>query len=158
MRLMKLLKPATLLGAGAALGYLFDPDRGRSRRARVRDQGLSKARHVAREANRRSRYAEGRLEGASARAGGAGRYSPESDVDLREHIRQVLAEMEVETTDVTVDVVDGVATLRGQVRTPDQIRAVQAKVASVPGVRRTESYLHLPQTPAPNKAEAIDAS
>jgi hypothetical protein len=38
---MKLLGFLATLGAGAGLAYLFDPERGRARRARVRDKAVS---------------------------------------------------------------------------------------------------------------------
>lgn len=158
MARIKLVRRATLVGIGAAAAYLFDPERGRARRAKLRDQTVSKARGATRDAERQLEYAQGRLDGAAAKASGAGQFTPESDTHLREHLRQVIAEAEFPTTDVTVDVVDGVATLRGQLRTPDQVKTLRATVADVPGVERVESFLHLPDTPAPNKADAIKAT
>ena len=99
-----------------------------------------------------------RLEGTAARARGAGTYTPESDVDLREHLHQVLAEAWVPTSDVTVDVADGVATLRGQLGSSALIARAHEAVVQVPGVTRCVSYLHLPGSPAPNKSEAIEAA
>jgi len=55
-------------------------------------------------------------------------------------------------------VVDGRATLRGQVHDGAQMQAVQEAVASAPGVRMVESWLHLPGEPAPNKAASLRAS
>ena len=54
--------------------------------------------------------------------------------------------------------VEGRATLRGQVRDEAQMRAVQEAVASAPGVRTVQSWLHLPGEPAPNKAASLRAS
>lgn len=153
----RILRPAMLVGAGAALAYLFDPDRGAARREQLRDQALSRAEHTAEDVDRRARSARGRVEGMTARAHGGGEFTPESQVDLREHLRQVVAEQPFPTTDVTVDVVDGVAALRGQVGTPEEIHALRSAIAGVAGVDRVESYLHLPGTPAPNTAEAMQA-
>lgn len=155
---LKLLKPGLLVAAGGALAHLLDPDRGKARRAKLRDQTLAKARRLTAQAEKRAQYVEGRLEGVVAKSAGAGAFSPESDVDLREHLRQVIASQEFDTIDVNVDVADSVATLRGQLRTPELIKKLQADIAEVPGVARVESFLHLPNTPAPNKAAAISAS
>jgi len=38
------------------------------------------------------------------------------------------------------------------------MRAVQEAVASAPGVRTVQSWLHLPGEPAPNKAASLRAS
>jgi osmotically-inducible protein OsmY len=153
----RILRPALLVGAGAALAYLFDPERGTARRHQLRDQALARARRTAGDVDRQARFTQGRVEGMAARAHGGGEFHPESQTDLREHLRQVVAEQPFATNDVTVDVVDGVAALRGQVGTPEEINALRSVVAGVDGVDRVESYLHLPGTPAPNKAEAMQA-
>jgi osmotically-inducible protein OsmY len=154
----KLLTSAGLVATGAGLAYLYDPDRGRARRARLRDQGRARLRERSDAAERQARYAAGVAAGAEAQARGAGTYHPHGDVDLREHLHQVLAECPIDARDVNVDVVDGIATLRGQVQRPDEVKALQAVVADVPGVLVVQSWLHLPGTPAPNKAEAINAA
>lgn len=158
MKVKGMVKAAGLVAVGAGLAYLGDPDRGRARRARALDQARARVRRAGRRAASRSRDAAGRLEGTAARARGAGTYTPESDVDLREHLHQVLAEAGVPTSDVTVDVAHGVATLRGQLGSSALIARAHEAVVEVPGVTRCESYLHLPGSPAPNKSEAIEAA
>jgi hypothetical protein len=147
---------------GATAMYFFDPDRGHARRARAQDQLAGFVRHKLRRATkaveREVHYAEGRAEGLLAKATGAGHYRPESQVDLREHLKQVIAELDFSTTNVNVDVSDGVATLRGQVEDTAQAEAVVAKVGAVLGVERVENFLHLPGEPAPNKASALEAT
>jgi hypothetical protein len=54
---------------------------------------------------------------------------------------------------VDVNVVDGVVWLRGQVKRPEQIKRLEARVASIPEVRGVENLLHLPKTPAPTRAD-----
>lgn len=51
----------------------------------------------------------------------------------------------------------GVATLRGQVKRTDQIDELVQACGKVNGVERVESHLHLPGTPAPNKARSRQA-
>ena len=149
----------TLLGAlGAALAYLFDPDRGRSRRSKARDQAGAALRRVRERGSRKIRYAGGRVEGVAARARGAGELKPEDDLDVVQGIRQALSRLDFGTEDVNIEVVDGVATLRGEVKNPDQLKKVESEATGVPGVREVQSYLHLPGTPAPNKASSLRAS
>ena len=57
-----LLVVATALGVWA-LAYLFDPDRGRSRRARISDQMGAAARDAARAAESKFEYQKGVAEG-----------------------------------------------------------------------------------------------
>ena len=54
-------------------------------------------------------------------------------------------------------VVDGRLTLRGQLDSEEQIREVAAAAGEVPGVAEGIVLLHLPGTPAPNKAAALEA-
>jgi hypothetical protein len=147
---------------GAGVMYFMDPDRGRARRARTKDQLAGFVRHKLRRATRtverEVHYAGGRAEGLLAKAAGGGHYRPESQADLREHLKQVIAELQFPTSNVNVDVANGVATLRGQVETRAQAEAVVAKVGAVLGVERVENLLHLPGERAPNKAAAIEAS
>jgi hypothetical protein len=148
-----------LFGIGAGTMYLFDPDRGRSRRTQLVShlEGVTrrKVRRTATGTRREAHYLEGRLKGVVARARGQGHYHPESEVDLREHLRQVIHSMPVPTTDVTVEVARGRATLRGQVETLDQQAQIRDAVAAVRGVEEVEDFLHLPGTVAPNKASVL---
>lgn len=51
------------IGAGALLMYLFDPDRGRGRRARLSDQLTSKANRIGRAAGSKARDLRNRAQG-----------------------------------------------------------------------------------------------
>ena len=55
---------------------------------------------------------------------------------------------------VDVNVVEGVVYLHGQVKTAAQIKALEQKVRAIPEVRGVENLLHLPNTPAPTRADA----
>jgi hypothetical protein len=142
--------------------YFFDPDRGRGRRTQLVShmEGVvrRRVRRTTSETKREAHYLEGRLKGVVARARGQGHYHPESEVDLREHLRQVIHSLPVPTTDVTVDVAKGKVSLRGQVHTPEQQAQIRRAVTAVPGVSQVEDFLHLPGTVAPNKAEALRVS
>ena len=50
------------------------------------------------------------------------------------------------------------AVMRGQLDSTEQMHRLEAAVARVPGVTGVRSFLHVPGTPAPNKAAALAAS
>jgi hypothetical protein len=54
---------------------------------------------------------------------------------------------------VDVNVADGVVWLRGEVKTPDLVKQLEAKAREVPEVKRVENLLHLPKTPAPSRTD-----
>ncbi|MGI8687403.1 MAG: BON domain-containing protein [Thermomicrobiales bacterium] len=59
---------------------------------------------------------------------------------------------------VTIHARDGVVVLRGALERHEQMRALEDAVRQVPGVRDVENLLHLPDTTAPNKRSALEAS
>lgn len=152
------LVAACSAAAGMAVAYLLDPDRGHARRAQLRDQLAAQLRRGRRRAEGRARYGRGRMVGAARRATGAGRPHPVDDVDIVQGIKQRFARLDFSTSEVSIEVVDGTATLRGQLRDADEIHTVQEETMKAPGVRAVESYLHLPGEPAPNKAAALRAA
>lgn len=166
MRLKLIRRLATsrvgFLAAGAGAMYFFDPERGRGRRTRTvsHAKGVARreARDVMKEAEQRVHHLQGTLKGDVAKATGHGEYHPESDVDLREHLRQVIHSMPGPTGDINVDVCKGKATLRGQAQDEKQHALVTVAVAAVPGVTAVEDFLHLPGQEAPNKASSLHAS
>lgn len=127
---------AGLAGAGVGLGvvteYLLDPSRGRTRRARVRDQArrtIRKAGHgagiVARDFANRSR---GLVAGTRYRIQGADM----DDQVLQERVRATLRRYVSHSRSIDVSVREGVVTLSGHVllRAPAAARAV----ARIPGL------------------------
>lgn len=150
----------TLVSAtlGACAAYYFDPERGRGRRAQARDQLGAVLRRRQRQVEAKQRYEAGIEQGAAAQAAGAGEFVPEDDIDIVHAAKAALARLQADTSDVRVDVVDGVATLRGEVAETVLIDEVRSAVAAVPGVADVLSYLHTPGTPAPNKAASLRAS
>lgn len=83
--------------------------------------------------------------------------SPRKDLDDATLTRKVesivFRGQDAPKASVDVNVVDGVVWLRGQVKRPDQVRALEAAVAAIPEVRGVENLLHLPKTPAPTRAD-----
>ena len=155
---MHKFRTALALTVGAGAAYFADRDQGRRRRAKVADKTLAWSRRRARDADRAARYEAGVQAGEAARARGAGHYHPHSDADLHEHLRMVLANLEVPTSAVTVEVAEGLVRVRGQVGSAADAVVVIEALGAVPGVGGVESLLHLPGQPAPNKAAALAAS
>jgi hypothetical protein len=125
------------VGAGAMVEYLLDPERGRSRRARVRDKGTRAAHElnggigvIARDFSNRSR-------GVAAGA----RYRLTSrEVDdriLHERVRAELGRHVSHPHAVEVKVYDGTVTLKGEVLAAEA-NAAERAVARVPGVKAVD--------------------
>jgi osmotically-inducible protein OsmY len=55
---------------------------------------------------------------------------------------------------VSVDVVDAVVELRGEVKNPDAKQELEDRARSVPEVRDVRNLLHLPKVPAPGRADS----
>jgi len=47
--------------------------------------------------------------------------------------------------------------LRGELESLEEMEKVEGAVSRIPGVLGVRSYLHLPGTPAPNKAASLSA-
>jgi HSP20 family molecular chaperone IbpA len=143
---------------GAAIGYLFDPDRGKARRRRLVDRSAAVGRRLGRRIGARARYQGGRVQGGLYRARGAGVPEPADDVDVKQQIHQALRAAGVDLRDVTVEVSDRTAVLRGQVADAADIDRIEQIVQLVRGVFQLENYLHPPGEPAPNKLDALRLS
>jgi osmotically-inducible protein OsmY len=55
---------------------------------------------------------------------------------------------------VDVQVVDGVVELRGQVKRPEDKKELEEEARAIPEVRDVRNLLHLPNTPAPGRADS----
>lgn len=125
-------------GAGAVTEYLFDPDRGRARRARVRDKAAHAAHRMNDGVGVVSRDLANRSRGVVAER----RYRSSGDeVDdpvLYERLRAELGRYVSHPRAVDVRVKDGAVTLTGDVLRTDARRAVRA-LSRVPGVRTLDA-------------------
>jgi osmotically-inducible protein OsmY len=156
MRGANLVKLVIAVALGAALAYVFDPVRGRRRRAELKDRGRATVRREVRAVERQASYGRGRAEGVIHKLRHPRPHVPDDDMTLVDKIRsEVLGR--VDGPHLTIDVNDRVVTLRGEV--PDQLKAqqVEHEVRSTPGVIDVVNLLHQPGTPAPNKADALGA-
>jgi osmotically-inducible protein OsmY len=140
--------------AGAAAAHLLDPDRGRARRARLRDQARSTFRRDVRAVLRRLRYNRGKIKGLVHETAGQRPAPPVHDQVLVDKIRsEVLGRLPEIAHHVTLDAADGVVTLRGQLDSSHEIARLETSVRRVAGVRRVVNLLHLPAEVAPNKVD-----
>lgn len=148
--------------AGAGALFVFDPQSGRRRRARTRDRIVHLAHLASRTLRQAARTSSARLSGVRHRlfhALAGGPSAPADDRTLLDRIEsQVFRDNEVPKGALNLNVVDGVAVLRGAVLEPALIQRFEERVRSVAGVRGVQNLMHLAGTDAPNKQAAIDAS
>jgi uncharacterized protein YunC (DUF1805 family) len=144
---------------GAALAYLFDPDRGRARRARTRDQFMGLTRRAGKRVGRLGRRIGSEAYGLRQRAAHWSKEPKELDDTTLAHKveSEIFRNPDIPKGQIVVNVEEGVVVLRGALP-PEQAEAVASMAANIPGVRGVENLLHLPGTPAPNKAPAREAS
>ncbi len=142
--------------AGAAVAYLFDPASGGARRARLRDRTAAIARRMRIRADKLSRHAGNVLEGKMHDiAGVGGSERSMDDATVADRVRsEVLGRRDLDAGSLIVNVEEGVAYLRGQLNEPGRIERVVDLTGAVPGVRRVENLIHLPDSPAPNTEAA----
>ena len=153
----KVLRLAIVSGAGAAAAYFFDPERGVARRKQAKDQAEAMLRRRQADADRQAQHAANVAQGQAAEAQGGGVPRPVDDVEVVNLVRQALAGLDADTTNVTVESVDGVVTVRGEIASRDAQAAVEQAISATPGVIEVQSFLHTPGTPAPNKAASLRA-
>lgn len=153
---VRTLVVATALGAAAS--YFFDPERGTGRRAQARDQLEALVRRGRRNAERTAMQIEDRIGGRMAEIQHARDDRDYDDLTVLDRVESELFGRRGFPKDrLNADVVDGRLTLRGQLDSEEQIREVATAAGEVPGVTEVVVLLHLPGTPAPNKAAALEA-
>ena len=153
---MTRLRTMVVSGAvGAALVYLFDPEHGRARRARLRDQLDAAVRRGRRDLDRAAQRIEDSARGAVAQLDQAGRRPPADDLTVLSRVESVLFGMpDFPKGSVNAEVVEGRLTLRGEVENEETAREIELAATRVAGVVSVENLLHPKGTPAPNKAAA----
>jgi hyperosmotically inducible periplasmic protein len=157
-RFLRRLTRLSLVGAAVgAVVYFFDPRSGKGRRSQAKDQLQAKVRRAGDQADATATHVENKVEGLVEKASQRGGEPPDDDKTLVDKIKsEVLGKTEYVGSDVVVDAVNGVVTLRGQLERAEKIDDLAAAVAAVPGVSRVENFLHPPDTPAPNKQDSLE--
>jgi len=151
------MKRTLFTAALGALGmYYFDPQLGRTRRAKLQDQLGGKARRSAREVARKAEYAKGHIEGL--RHATQSDSPPPSDEALTAKVEsEVLNRWNYPKGQISVNSVDGIVELRGALDDESQISSLEQDVRKVTGVVDVHNYLHVKGSPAPNKEGALQA-
>ena len=149
--------------AGAGLMYYLDPSGGRRRRARVRDRLAHVRRIMTRDVpetvQRRGRFLGGIAKGVRHDAAELipHHHARVGDDTLVARVRsEVLRDARYKAGEIHVDAYEGCVTLRGQLESEADVRDIVDRTRRVEGVSEVRSYLHLPGTPPPNKAEAYN--
>jgi hypothetical protein len=118
-------------------------DRGR----RMTGGGLERLRRL-------TKMAQGAVEGARHAAAETKPKQAMDDVTLQRKVESIVFRSEgAPKESVNVNVADGVVYLRGQVKRPEDVRALEDAVREIPEVRGVENLVHLPGTPAPTRAD-----
>ena len=137
---------------GAACMYIFDPERGRRRRARIRDQMVGLVHDFEDLWHKGSRDLSNRALGVLAETKRGLESGPVDDTLLVERVRAVLGHYVGNAHHIEVDAKGGLVTLRGVLRPGEPERAIPA-IERIPGVRDVESALTTEGTPAPAPIE-----
>lgn len=139
-------------GLGALAMYFFDPERGRTRRAKVQDKITKFRTRGSRAVDQAQRSVGAQAYGVQQKVEAARREEapPENDQTLQAKIEsEVLGKAEYPKGSINVNVEHGVVYLRGEVPSQDTKSAIDQDVRNVTGVVDVHNLLHLPGDPAP---------
>jgi len=129
---------------GAGIAYLFDPQSGRGRRAKLIDRMGRVLREVTRLAGRKTRFTAGQLHGLVAPLHQDDAPRATDDGTVLQRIRsEALRDVGVSTTEVDVTVADGVVSLRGEVASASLVDDLVDRVRLVPGVRDVDAMIRV---------------
>lgn len=114
------MRKSSLIGIGAAVGallaYLFDPDRGRSRRARLSDQAAARSRDLTETMRQTAEYQKGVAKGIIHDASEA--FRPDNvydDETLMQKVRSEALGYWDGSDSIEIDITDGKVELSGSV-------------------------------------------
>lgn len=128
------------LGIGAALMYLFDPDRGKRRRALIRDKAEAAANKTGMYAEKMSRDLRNRAYGVVAETKSIFRHEEVSDDVLVDRVRAKLGRYPVHVGAIDVTANNGAVTLRGPLLDKEVPRVLRA-VRLARGVKGIDNQL-----------------
>src|SRR5262245_41819568 len=129
---------------GAGIAYLFDPQNGKGRRAKLVDRCGRLLRRLGRLTARKTRFAKGQLQGLAAPLQQDDTARATDDGTVLQRIRsEALRDVGVSTTEVDVTVADGVVSLRGEVATASLVDDLVDRVRLVPGVRDVDAMVRV---------------
>jgi len=132
--------------AGAALQYVFDPDLGRRRRARLRDALVSTSSQLSDAGSVTARDVGNRARGQVARLRSLTRSGPATDEQVAERVRAEIGFAVDHPSAIDVGVRDGRVTLSGPVLA-HEVRHLLDTVRAVRGVRDVDNRLEVHREP-----------
>ncbi|HZT38245.1 MAG TPA: SRPBCC family protein [Bryobacteraceae bacterium] len=134
-------------GAGAVMMYYLDPDRGRRRRAFVRDKLVKSLHKSAEFLDKATRDIANRARGSWTEAAEwvVGEPAPDDDV-LRDRVRSRLGRLASHPSAIEVSVREGRVTLSGHIL-GSELRRVLSEVSSIHGVRGVDNRLEVHASP-----------
>lgn len=138
----KFLTSMGLVFIGGLLMYLMDPDRGRSRRARLADQAEARSRDVVDAVTTQAKYQAGVAKGAAHEIADA--VTPDSDdYDDEALLQKVRSEAvgPVGASTIEVDVTDGVVTVTGSHEDERSRKRLMKLIERVDGVASIDDQL-----------------
>ena len=138
---MAALVKMAVVGVGSALiAYLFDPERGKGRRARAADQAKSRMKRFKEAAERRMEYESNRLQGLEQELLTDDSATPGEPGDLADHqLRQKIKSELIGPSQIAVDVEvqGGKVTVYGELD-ESQYRELEKKIVNMPGVQSVD--------------------
>lgn len=130
------------VGLGAALMYIFDPDRGGRRRALIRDKAVAAGNKANDVASKMSRDVRNRAYGVVAETKSLLRHEEVTDDVLADRVRSKLGRYPVHVGALDVKANDGTITLTGQIL-EDELPKVLRAVRFVRGVKDIDNQLEV---------------
>ena len=121
-------------GLGAALMYIFDPDRGKRRRALIRDKVEAAGNKVSDKVEKMGRDLQNRAYGVVAETKSIFQHDEVTDDLLVDRVRSRLGRIPVHIGAFDITAKDGVVTLRGQILA-DELPKVLRAARFVRGVK-----------------------
>jgi osmotically-inducible protein OsmY len=132
---MQILYFAAAAAIGAAIAYLFDPDRGRSRRARLADQASARARDAAGAVKAKAEYQKGVAKGiihdVTEPLRGEGTYD---DDTLLQKVKSEALGYWPDSEDIEVDITNGMVRVSGTVDNESDREKLIKLIRDVEGV------------------------
>jgi osmotically-inducible protein OsmY len=129
-------------GLGAALMYIFDPDRGKRRRALIRDKVEAAGNKLSDTADKLQRDLRNRAYGVVAEAKSIFRHDEVSDDVLADRVRSRLGRIPVHIGAFDISAKDGVVTLRGEILADELPRVLRA-ARFVRGVKEIDNQFEV---------------
>ena len=140
----KLLISLGLVTVGVVVMYLMDPERGRSRRARLADQAKARSKDVADAVSAKAKYQAGVVKGAAHEV--AEVFTSHDDgYDDETLLQKVRSEAigPAGLPDIQVDVTDGEVTISGSLDDEKAKRRLIKSIQKVDGVRAIDDFIEV---------------